>query len=176
MSKPPVTSGTLFVVALVAIAALALVAQWRGRPQEPLPAPLPTVLVGGWLNTDQPPTTKDLNGKWVVVDCWATWCGPCIASMPELAEFRRQWPEDEVAMIGLADDDATAMEDLEGVIESVPGFTWPVAYGGSHALTQMAVRAFPTLILYGPDGKEVTRVAGMGAIEEIEALIVAGSQ
>lgn len=173
MSKPTSVPGSLFVVAIVVVAAVAFALQRRHQPAKPLPAPLAQVKIAGWTNTQQPPTAEDLAGKWVVVDCWATWCGPCIMSMPELAEFRRQWPEDEVVVIGLADDDAAALPQIQRVIESVPGFNWPVAYGGGYAMQQLGISGIPTLILYSPDGEEVVRGHD---IERIEAFIVAGRE
>ncbi|MCZ2103364.1 MAG: TlpA disulfide reductase family protein [Comamonadaceae bacterium] len=44
-------------------------------------------------------------GHWVLVNIWATWCGPCITEMPELDEYARSHPE--VRVIGLAWQDAS---------------------------------------------------------------------
>ncbi|MBE2211964.1 MAG: TlpA family protein disulfide reductase [Xanthomonadaceae bacterium] len=45
----------------------------------------------------------------LLINVWATWCGPCIKEMPELAEFARAQGQDGVQVIGLALDDAAAV-------------------------------------------------------------------
>jgi len=43
----------------------------------------------------------DLKGKVVIVDFWATWCGPCVASFPKLAELRKAYSADKVEIVGV---------------------------------------------------------------------------
>lgn len=49
-----------------------------------------------WLTAE-----KDLGGKVLLLDFWATWCGPCIAAMPKLAEIQRSHPE-RLAVVGVS--------------------------------------------------------------------------
>lgn len=118
-----------------------------------LPKPLPSASVEGWVNTNSPPTTADLKGKWVLVDHWATWCGPCIQSMPEMVQLNREWKPRGVFIIGITPETSEAVPAIEKVIESFPGFEWPVAYGGEQAQQLAGISAYPTVQLYSPDGK-----------------------
>lgn len=167
MSKPPSSSPTFLLLVLVLIgAAVVLVGQVRSRPTVSLPAPLPDVKVQGWLNTNTPPTTADLAGKWVVVDLWATWCGPCVASLPEMAAFRQRWPE--IPVIGIADDGAESLGELHDVIQGVPGFNWPVAFGGTEAFQRFEANAIPMVVLFSPDGQ----IAWSGhSIDQLEQVL-----
>lgn len=58
----------------------------------------PALHVESWI-TDQPNTT----GKVVMYDFWATWCGPCIRSMPELNEWSKKF-KDDLVIIGISDE------------------------------------------------------------------------
>ena len=49
-------------------------------------------------------------GRPLLINVWATWCGPCIKEMPELAEFSHQQGDAGVQVIGLALDDAAAVQ------------------------------------------------------------------
>lgn len=171
MSSSKSSPTTILLLLIIVFGAAMLVGQLRSRPTVALPKPLPEVNIQGWLNAADAITAEDLSGRWVVVDLWATWCPPCVASLPELVEFRQRWPEDEVLMVGITFDDTSAMTKLRETMEAVEGFDWPVAYGGEAAINSYGVPGIPTLILYDPAGQEVARAH---SILQLEAIITVG--
>jgi thiol-disulfide isomerase/thioredoxin len=56
--------------------------------------------VASWVN-GQPLSAEDLQGKVVLLDFWAIWCGPCIATLPHLREWHEKYGEKGLIMVGL---------------------------------------------------------------------------
>ena len=71
---------------------------------EPMPTPKVWTLAGEQIDLPRP------DSRPMLINVWATWCGPCSKEMPELAEFSHQQGKTGVQVIGLALDDAAAVQ------------------------------------------------------------------
>ncbi len=108
-------------------------------------------------------------GHWVLVNFWATWCGPCLQEMPALTAFIQK--RKDVAAIGL-DFEEIEKPALESFLkEHKPGY--PIALVDTYHPPQDfdAPRALPTSYLIGPDGAVVHKFLGPITVKEIEQQI-----
>ena len=113
---------------------------------------------------------KDLKGKVVVVDFWATWCPPCVRAVPGMKKLYAQYKDKGVEFIGVSLDLSEADGGLAALKEFVSknGITWPQYYQGEGDLSsRWAVSAIPTLFVIDADGK----LASADARGNIEKLI-----
>lgn len=76
----------------------------------------------GWRNS-KPLKLADLKGKIVVLDFWATWCGPCIASIPKINSLQKKYGED-VVFIGVCAKSGS--EKMDATVKA-KGIEYPVA-------------------------------------------------
>ncbi|GIW74420.1 MAG: hypothetical protein KatS3mg103_0942 [Phycisphaerales bacterium] len=79
--------------------------------------PMPEMTIT-WSSDPSIRSFDDLKGKVVVLDFWATWCGPCIASFPKVQELKDHYAGKPVAIVGVT--------SLQGMVYGVPGEDGPV--------------------------------------------------
>jgi thiol-disulfide isomerase/thioredoxin len=110
---------------------------------------------------------SDLRGKAVLLNFWATWCGPCKIETPWLVELQNKYGEQGLQVIGVAMDDS-GKDDIAKFAKDM-GVNYPVllgkeavgdAYGG--------VPALPESFFIGRDGKIVDKIIGLKGKAEIE--------
>ena len=85
--------------------------------------PAPELQLNGWINS-KALNLKQLKGKIVVLDFWATWCGPCIASIPHTNELMEKYSKKGVVIIGVCAQ--RGAEKIEATVKE-RGIQYPVA-------------------------------------------------
>ena len=112
--------------------------------------------------------TKFSSAKWkgkvVLVDFWATWCGPCRAEMPEVKKVYAEHHAKGLEILGVSSD--RDVEDLKGFLAENKEMTWPQLFEpgkpGMHPLAaEYGIEALPTMFLI--DRKGVVRSVNAGA-------------
>ncbi|HZW05943.1 MAG TPA: TlpA disulfide reductase family protein [Phycisphaerales bacterium] len=127
----------------------------------------PAITVDSWVKGDEVKSFE--SGKVYVVEFWATWCGPCIASIPHLTKIQKDHPE--LTVIGVAasermpkskDGSTPADTRLDGVKEFVKkqgeGMAYRVAFDGKRAMSKDWMqpanqKGIPCAFIVGHDGK-----------------------
>jgi len=112
-------------------------------------------------------------GKWVVVNFWATWCGPCLKEMPELSALDAM--REHVEVIGL-DYEEIEPDALKAFMKQHP-VVYPIAIVDVYDPPQdfAAPRGLPTTYLIAPDGKVAKHFLGPVTAHDIdEAIAKAG--
>ncbi|MGA7891906.1 MAG: TlpA disulfide reductase family protein [Candidatus Sulfotelmatobacter sp.] len=113
---------------------------------------------------------SDLRGKAVLLNFWATWCGPCKIEMPWFVELQSQYAAQGLQIVGVAMDDASK-EDIAKFAKDM-GVNYPILIGKESVGDQYGgVPALPESFLIGRDGKIVDKIIGLRGRAEIEDAI-----
>ena len=100
-------------------------------------------------------STKQLSGKWIMIDFWGTWCGPCRQEHPDLQKFYDSTVlrnTDKLSLLTIAcNDKETAVTDYMKQRK----FSFPVAMSDNAVQNEFVVQGYPTKVLISPQGKYV---------------------
>ena len=102
----------------------------------------------------------DWQGKYVLVNFWATWCGPCRKEMPALNAIQKEFEGDAFEVVTIA----TGRNDLTGIrkffekegVDALPILLDP----RSQLARDMAVLGLPISVILNPEGEEIARMRG----------------
>jgi thiol-disulfide isomerase/thioredoxin len=111
-----------------------------------------------------------LKGKVVVVDFWATWCGPCRVEIPGYIEMQKKYGKDGVVIIGVSLDQKGPKHVQKFVEQNAMNYT--IVMGDSDTVSAFGgFNSIPTTFLIGRDGKILHEKSGAMAHEAYEAIL-----
>jgi thiol-disulfide isomerase/thioredoxin len=103
---------------------------------------------------------SDFRGKAVLLNFWATWCGPCKIEMPWFVELQKEYGPQGLQIVGVAMDDSSTQDIAKFVKEM--GVNYPILLGTeSVGQSYGGVGALPTTFFVDRDGKFVAREFGL---------------
>jgi peroxiredoxin len=106
-----------------------------------------------------------LRGKVVILDFWATWCPPCVASLPELKDLVRRQPSERLVLISISvdDDDAKWRSFVDR-----QAMTWPQYRDHDDQLRKLyGVHSFPTYVVIDEEGIIRQEIRGMNQQQSV---------
>jgi len=122
------------------------------------------ILMGTAIRAQEPDfRLRDLDNQWreysdlkgielTVIDFWATWCQPCIRSIPFLNEMAQEFENKGVNFIGVSIDGPRNQSKIKPFLQSM-GVDYPVIRDmDSELMSDLGVTAVPTLLMYDSNG------------------------
>jgi thiol-disulfide isomerase/thioredoxin len=115
---------------------------------------------------------SELRGQVVVVDYWATWCGPCRIAMPHLQKLHEEYQSQGVTVLALSVDQKGPSVVVPFIRQN--GFTFAVAMADERSASAFGnFSSIPTTVIVRPDGRVHTTLTGVHPYEEYVAAVKA---
>jgi peroxiredoxin len=122
----------------------------------------------------RPWTLKDLKGKVVMLNFWATWCPPCRKEMPDLESLYKRFASQGLLVLGVSDDDPEKVREFV----QKQGTTYPVLLDpGSRVNHLLHIEGIPKTFVFDREGKIVSQSIDMRTKSQFLAMLqLAGLQ
>jgi thiol-disulfide isomerase/thioredoxin len=102
---------------------------------------------------------SDFRGRAVLLNFWATYCGPCKIEMPWFVELQKEYGPQGFQIVGVANDDAST-EDIAKFAKEM-GINYPILIGKDSVSDRYNVSVLPTTFFLDRDGKLIAREFGL---------------
>jgi len=107
----------------------------------------------------------EVRGKVILLDFWASWCGPCRNALPNLKRLQAVYGGSDFVVISISEDDD---ESAWHAFVSSHNMTWPQRLDSDGSMqSQFGVNALPTYVLIGRDGTILQKLVGEAPAESI---------
>jgi RNA polymerase sigma factor (sigma-70 family) len=110
----------------------------------------PEISAREWINLKSPVTLKQLRDKVVLVEFWASWCGPCLEAIPHLNELNEKYAGKNFQMLSLVQE---GHKTLDRVLKDSP-VKYPIGLE-SDSLDDYGITGIPQAFIIGRDGKVI---------------------
>ncbi|WP_157766333.1 redoxin domain-containing protein [Pedobacter ginsengisoli] len=109
---------------------------------------------------DNERTLKDYSGKWMVIDFWGTWCGPCVAELPEINTFNKELDEGKYPGATFL---SIACKDYEQTVKAFltkNNYEIPVLMSDNKIQFKYNIDGYPYKVMVSPTGRMITLERG----------------
>ncbi len=153
---------------LYSIFALSIAFALTGCEQHPQPVATQKKVVLTTLN-NQKIKLNNLDGKWLVLNYWATWCKPCYKEIPALNAFAKKYHE-KVTVVGVSYD-RVEPDQLPALIKKMNIQFVTLKYDPALDLGIDHVPGLPATYIFNPQGKKVKTLLGEQTLNSLEKAI-----
>jgi thiol-disulfide isomerase/thioredoxin len=149
-----------------------LIAGWLALPPYALPKPPRKADLSLKDLNGKPVRLQELRGRIVVLNFWATWCGPCKEELPLMVKTSQEYSGRDVLFIGASLDESKTSKFIPGFIDKY-GITFPIWTGASaDDLDRLKMGpGVPATAFVDRDGQIVSRVSGEIRPDELKQII-----
>jgi thiol-disulfide isomerase/thioredoxin len=119
--------------------------------------------LSGLNQNGEPVSTNSHKGKYLLIDFWATWCIPCIESLPTLSEFYQTYSSDSLSLLSISIDDPSEVQKVKQFIKDHK-IIWDVMMPSKEShpkASGFAQGGIPIFVLLDPEGRIIKIANGL---------------